>query len=541
MTSSASSAPLDSQTPQPSAPAPVNSHLRLQIALCMTSFLTAFMGSSLNVAMPFIAIDFNCAPENVTWMISGFTAASSSFLLSASALADRFGYLKIYQIGALCTGILSLGVALSPNLLTCVIMRLLQGVTISLVFCTAVALLSQRMPRELRASAIAYNVAAVYSGLTFSPILAGLLVDTLGWQSMFYITVVGLILSFYLTRSEDYDQPNTTRLPLWRMGFSFVIGMVTLLSISGYTSDPMLVNTLGLGLLLVGAFVFMEFKSSAPLLPVKFILKNRVLTFALLASLFHYLSSFSYTLLLSMHLQLIMSYSAAMTGLMLIIQPLLMVVFSSLAGKLTHKFGPQYITITGMLLCTAGILVLLALDPNSSLTLIFVSQVLCGTGFGLFSAPNTIIVMSSVQPQYYALASAVQSISRTVGQAMSTAILTALLHYAINAEVGTTLYVRELSASIHISLLISTAGYVLATIFCFCCLVARIHVKAEEQAAKKASEEAAAKETSAQAPAQDLAQASASSTATTMKTEPATEAAKQTSTQAETQDSPQSH
>ncbi len=538
MTSSASSAPLDSQTPQPSAPAPVNSHLRLQIALCMTSFLTAFMGSSLNVAMPFIAIDFNCAPENVTWMISGFTAASSSFLLSASALADRFGYLKIYQIGALCTGILSLGVALSPNLLTCVIMRLLQGVTISLVFCTAVALLSQRMPRELRASAIAYNVAAVYSGLTFSPILAGLLVDTLGWQSMFYITVVGLILSFYLTRSEDYDQPNTTRLPLWRMGFSFVIGMVTLLSISGYTSDPMLVNTLGLGLLLVGAFVFMEFKSSAPLLPVKFILKNRVLTFALLASLFHYLSSFSYTLLLSMHLQLIMSYSAAMTGLMLIIQPLLMVVFSSLAGKLTHKFGPQYITITGMLLCTAGILVLLALDPNSSLTLIFVSQVLCGTGFGLFSAPNTIIVMSSVQPQYYALASAVQSISRTVGQAMSTAILTALLHYAINAEVGTTLYVRELSASIHISLLISTAGYVLATIFCFCCLVARIHVKAEEQASKKTSEDATAQ---AQAQAQDPAQASASSTATTMAMEPATEATQQTSTQAETQDSPKSH
>lgn len=523
MTSPASGATLE-----PQAPAPVNSHVRLQIALCLTSFLTSFMGSSLNIAMPFIALDFNCAPENVTWMISGFTAASSSFLLSASALADRFGYLKIYQIGALCTGILSLGVALSPNLLTCVIMRLLQGITISLVFCTAVALLSQRMPRELRSSAIAYNVAAVYSGLTFSPILAGLLVDTLGWQSMFYITVVGLILSFYLTRSEEYDKPNTTRLPLWRMGFSFVIGMVTLLSISGYTSDPMLVNTLSLGLLLVGVFVFMEFKSSAPLLPVKFILKNRVLTFALLASLFHYLSSFSYTLLLSMHLQLIMGYAAAITGLMLIIQPLLMVVFSSLAGKLTHKFGPQYITITGMLLCTAGILVLLGLDPHSSLVLIFVSQVLCGTGFGLFSAPNTIIVMSSVQPQYYALASAVQSISRTVGQAMSTAILTALLHYAINAEVGTTLYVRELSASIHISLLISTAGYVLATIFCFCCLMARIKVKAEEKAAKEAAEKAAE---AAAAQAEEKAAEKASSTST--ETEPTTAATKQTSTQTE--------
>lgn len=452
-------------------------HIRLQIALCMTSFLTAFMGSSLNVAMPFIASDFLCAPENVTWMISGFTAASSSFLLSASALADRFGYLKIYQIGAVITGLLSLAVALSPNLLTCVMMRILQGMSIALVFCTAVALLSQRLPKSQRALAIAYNTASVYSGLTCSPILAGVLVDTIGWQSMFYITVVGLLFAFFLSRSEEYDRPYSNHLPIWRMLFSFAIGMVTLLSISGYTTNLLLLNSLYLGLFLVGGFLIMEYKARTPLLPIKFIISNRILTFALLAALFHYLASFSYTLLLAMHLQLIIGYNSATTGLILVVQPILMVLFSVIAGKLTHRYGQQYVNLIGLLFCTAGNCVLLELEPQSSIGIIFLSQILCGTGFGLFSAPNAVIVMNSVQAQYYALTSAIQAISRTVGQALSTAIFTALLHYVIHAEMGTARYISELSASIHISVLISLASYTLATIFCLCCFMARIHEK----------------------------------------------------------------
>lgn len=496
--SSAAPAPIQSQSatptaaPEPTAPNSQQNHLRLQIALCLTSFLTSFMGSSLNVAMPFIARDFLCAPENVTWMISGFTAATSSFLLSASALADRFGYLKIYQFGAVFTGLLSLAVALSPNLLTCVIMRTLQGVSISLVFCTAVALLSQRLPKSQRALAIAYNTAAVYSGLTCSPILAGVLVDTLGWQSMFYITVVGLLFAFYLSRSEAYDRPYSSHLPIWRMLFSFVIGMVTLLSISGYTTNPLLLNSVYLGLFLVGGFILMEYKTQAPLLPIKFILGNRILTFALLAVLFHYLASFSYTLLLAMHLQLIIGYNAATTGVTLVVQPILMVLFSVIAGKLTHRYGPQYVNLVGLILCTAGNCVLLGLDPQSNIGLVFLSQVLCGTGFGLFSAPNAVIIMNSVQPQYYALTSAVQAISRTVGQALSTAIFTALLHYVIHAETGTTLYVNELSTSIHISVLISLGSYTFATFFCFCCFIARMREKRNQNT--EATEATEAKE-----------------------------------------------
>ena len=167
-----------------------------------------------------------------------------------------------------------------------------------------------------------------------------------------------------------------------------------------------------------------------------------------------------------------------------LVQPFLMVLFSTLSGKLSHMVGPQYLTITGMTLCLTGVVVLFWLTPESSLALIFTAQVLLGIGFGLFSAPNTVIVMSSVAPQQYAMASAVQSISRTVGQATSMAILTALLHYTITATTGTSAYISELSGAIHLSLTISSLSYGVGLVFCLLCLKNRIAVVRARRAAE---------------------------------------------------------
>lgn len=470
----------------------MRTHLKLLIAMCMTAFLSSFMGSSLNIAMPYVAQDYNCPPENVTWMINAFTATTAAFLLSSSALADRFGYLKIFLLGIFTSAILSLGVALAPNLPLSSLLRALQGASMSLVFCTSMALISQRIEREHRAFAIAYYTSSVYAGLTFSPVIAGLIVDTLGWQTMFYITAAGFFLAFFLIRDQKQDTPVSNRLPLWRMICSFLIGLAILIALSGYTSDSRLLYLLAAGLVALVIYLVIEYRSSSPLLPLKFIMANRVLAYALLASIFHYFGSFIFTLLIAMHLQLIMGYPAATTGFILLLQPLLMVIFSSMSGKLSHMVGPQYITITGMSLCLCGILLLFTLEPASTLSLIFTAQVLLGIGFGLFSAPNTVIVMSSVKPQQYALASAVQSISRTVGQAASMAVLTALLHYMINAEVGTTLYIRELSYSIHISFNISAVSYCIGLTFCFCCLKNRIAVVRARKAAEAAAAATAA-------------------------------------------------
>lgn len=449
-------------------------HLKLLVAICMTSFLSSFMGASLSVAMPYVANDYHVSPENITWMINAFTASTAAFLLTASALADRFGYLKIFLVGSVIGALLSAGVALAPDLTTSSIIRGLQGVSFSLIFCTTMALISQRIPAEKRAFAIAYTVASVYAGLTFSPIISGILVETLGWQMMFYITAVGMLVSFSLACTAPKDKPLTNTLPYGRMFASFVIGLAILFGLSYYTSDTRVLYILIAAVVALIVYLVIEYKSEHPLLPAKFIYSNKVMRYALLAAAFHYFASFGFILLLAMHLQIILGYSATTVGMMLLLQPVLMVICSSCSGKLSHLVGPQYLTITGMSLCLIAILVLFTLEPNSPLYLIFIAQGILGVGFGIFSAPNTVIVMSSVDKRQYALASAVISIARTIGQAVSMAVITAIMHYLINAEPHTTLYVRELSYSIHFSFNVSAGAYCCGLIFCLLCLRSRV-------------------------------------------------------------------
>lgn len=449
-------------------------HIFLLISVCISSFFCSFMGASLNIAMPFMASDYGCSPENITWMLSSFTATSAAFLLAASALANRFGYLKIFLIGAFTSAVTSFMVGLTWDLLSGFTIRLIQGVCISLMFCTAMALISQRIPPKQRSFAIAYSVASVYAGLTFSPIIAGLIVDSFGWQVMFFGTGVCLMVAFFFAKTEKYDKPLRDTMQTGRMFLTFALGVLILLSLSYYTTDHRALYPLGAGLVLLIVYLWYEAKNQDPLFPVQYIVQNKVFRYALLAALFHYLASFSYTLLLAMHLQIVLGYSASHTGFILFLQPLFMVIFSSLSGKLSHVVGPQYLTITGMSLCTLSTIILLFLEPNSSLWLIFSSQVMMGIGFGLFSAPNTIIVMNSVEPKHFAMASAVQSISRTVGQATSMAVLTAIMHYFILAEQQTTLYIRELSYSIHFSFAFSTTAFVLGLLFCLMCMYNRM-------------------------------------------------------------------
>lgn len=444
----------------------------LLISTCLASFLCTFMGASLNVAMPFIAQDYNCAPEDVTWMINAFTTTSAAFLLSASALADRFGYLKIYLTGVFLSIIFTIAVGLSPNLLTSSLMRGLQGCSFALIFCTSIALVSQRVSKKRHAIAISYVIASVYSGLTFAPPVSGFLVEILSWQSMFFMTGAFLVVAFFLAKRAHYDQPQSTNsLPIYRMSITFVIGLVLLSSLAYYTSDFRMIYVMCFSAVALLFYIMYEFRSQKPLLPIRFILQNKILSYALVASLFHYFGSAVFILLLAMHLQIVLHLSASLTGAILLLQPLVMVITTYISGRLAHVVGVQFLTLCGISLCGASALALTSLTPNSSLFFIICCQVLMGLGFGLFSTPNTVIIMSSVDKTQYALASAVQSISRNVGQGISMALLTAIMHHFIDAMEGTTLYIRELSYAIYIEFSINSCIFIIALISSILCML----------------------------------------------------------------------
>ena len=151
---------------------------------------------------------------------------------------------------------------------------------------------------------------------------------------------------------------------------------------------------------------------------------NRAFAFSCLAALINYSATFAVTFILSLYLQYIKGFDPSAAGLVLIVQPLTMAVFSPIAGKLSDRIEPQKIASAGMAVTAAGLLGLSFLSFQTSLLYIVSDLLIIGFGFGLFSSPNMNAIMSSVEKKSYGIASGVVGSMRMLGQMFSMGIAT---------------------------------------------------------------------------------------------------------------------
>jgi Na+/melibiose symporter and related transporters len=143
-----------------------------------------------------------------------------------------------------------------------------------------------------------------------------------------------------------------------------------------------------------------------------------------IAALCSYLAIASLTTILNYHFQYVRGWNAQISGLMLIVTPIIMAIMAPNAGKLSDKIHPQKLAAIGMTITTIALLILIFLDVNMPLYLIVIAMIFQGIGMGLFTTPNTNAIMSSVPPNETPNASAAQSAMRTIGQAMSLGLMT---------------------------------------------------------------------------------------------------------------------
>ncbi len=432
-----------------------NENKFLIASICLSNFFSSFNGSAINIAIPNIANDFQVQPQSITWVINAFIITVAPFLLGASALARRFSCYRIYALGVFLGSISSLLITISPNFISLVLFRALQGLIFSLVFCTSVALITAKVDKDARAAFLAAATSAVYAGLSLSPILAGILTDNLGWTSLFYLTFIGHITSFFLIKKVSKDLAVTSDLAISKIFLSFIAGALFLYSLSIINTDKYAYIYLIISILLIALYIFMENNAKVHLLDLH-IFQNKTLNYALLASFFNYMSNFALTLLIAMHLELVQKLNATTTGLILIVQPIFMTIFSISTAKLTKKFGANNLCIAGMAIISVALYLLTTLKINSPLYIVYITQVIAGIGFGIFSAPNTNIVMSVVKKEFLASASALQALARNTGMAICMAIVTTILNSFIKVKDTNPLYVHELSESISLCFHIST-------------------------------------------------------------------------------------
>jgi len=397
------------------------------VIVAITSFMGTFLISSINIALPAIEQNFKLDAITLSWVVTSFLLATAMFLLPAGRWGDLSGIRRLFKYGILAFTLTSLLCALSTSGAWLITFRFVQGMGAALTMTTGPAILITAFAPKHRGRVLGISVAAVYIGLAVGPFFGGLLTQSLGWRSIFYVSsALGLattIIGLRFLGKDEPAHPDTKRID-FKGTFFYMLGLITLTY--GASSIPSLAgwSLIGGGILSLGIFWVLESRSSGPVIDTKLYMRNRLFAYSNLAALINYSATFAIVFLLSLYLQKLQGLSPGKAGTILVAQPIMMAVFSPMAGRLSDHIQPRYLSTLGMIMTTVGLGALAMLSATTPQWLIVMILLWVGLGFAFFSSPNMNTIMSSVNKTQYGLASGSAATMRVVGQIVSMTVAT---------------------------------------------------------------------------------------------------------------------
>ncbi len=426
------------------------------------SFLTPFMGSSVNLALPSIGDELGVNAVTLNWIVSSYMLTTSVFLLPAGRIGDILGRKKIFTAGLIIFTLTMILLTFTPGIKWLIGVRVLQGVGGAMMFGTNMAILTSVFPAGERGRAMGINVTAVYAGLASGPFLGGLLTRYLGWRSIFAFLVPMGIISLIMIRRKMKGEWAEAKGESFDWPGAVIYGTSIAAMIYGFSKLPTVAGwiiTAG-GLLLVPLFIMREKRTLHPLFDLTLISGNRVFAFSSLAALIHYAATSAIGFFLSLFLQYIKALGPRDAGFVLMSWPVTMALISTAAGKLSDSHNPGVIASIGMTITSAGLIMLCFITAETSVLFIVAVLVIMGAGFSLFSSPNSNAIMSSVEKRQLGNASGMLGTMRNVGQTFSMAIALMLLAlYMGQAKIDPGNYPQLLNAM--------RSGFLIFSILCF--------------------------------------------------------------------------
>jgi EmrB/QacA subfamily drug resistance transporter len=433
------------------------------IIASLGSFITPFMVSSINIALPAIGKEFRTDAVLLSWVATSYLLAAAVSLVPFGKLADIYGRKKVYMIGISLFTITSFLSAVSISAPMLIFFRVFQGAGSAMVFATGIAILTSVYPIEERGKVLGIAVAAVYTGLTCGPFFGGFLTHHFNWRSIFIINIPfgGVILVLIFSKLKD--EWKGTEGQTFDLTGSIIYGTGIFAFMYGFTilPQPLSMILILTGLVGLTAFVKWETVVLSPVFEINLFRNNRTFAFSCLAALINYGATFAVSFLLSLYLQYIKGLSPQNAGMVLVSTPVMMAIFSPLAGRLSDSVEPRVIASLGMSLTALGLMLLILLDSNTVLIYIIASLMILGFGFALFSSPNMNAIMSSVDKRFYGIASASVGTMRLLGQMLSMGIATLIFALFIGRAQVSPEYYPALIKSVR-------AAFAVFSVLCIC-------------------------------------------------------------------------
>lgn len=389
--------------------------------------------SIVNIALAKIGADLGTPVAGLQWVVDAYALAFAALLLSAGALGDQIGARKGFIIGFAAFVVASLGCGLAPGPIALIVARTTQGIGAALLVPCSLALLNQAAAGDarLRARAVSLWTAAGSVAMAVGPVLGGLLVDTLGWRSIFLINIPIGIVGIFLT--QLFVQESATRHHTFDPAGQFLaivalLGLVgAVISSEGTGFSPTVCSALIIAIISGAGFVLVESRASRPMLPLDFF-RQPTFTAATLVGLAVNFTLYGVIFVLGLYLQRIRGYSPVITGLAFLPFPIALLFSNLSAGSLSKRFNLRSLMVTGLLIGAAGYWLLRSLDTGTPYLWMLLGFIVIPLGVGLAVPSMTTALLTTVPASRSGVASGVLNSVRQSGGALGVAVYGALLN-----------------------------------------------------------------------------------------------------------------
>ncbi len=427
---------------------------KIIIAGLLASFLTPFVRSSVNVALPTMAIDLNLTAVFLTWLPTLYLLVTAVLYIPFGRLGDLYGRKRIFQYGLIIFSVSSFVSAFSISGEMLIVVRIFQSIGNAMIFANLYAIITSAFPANERGGVLGIISIGVFGGLIFGPILGGYMTEMVGWRLLFVLdSLIGLLAVLVISRFK-YEWVEAKNEKFDILGAIILSISLTILIYSFSTFDEKygLFLTIA-GIIGLSIFYMVEKRTKFPLIPME-LFNNKTFTFGNITAFINYGVFIPVTFLLNLYFQYFKGYDPFTAGLLIAIPSMAMIVVSPLAGRLADRTDPTTLTTAGMVLTTIGLAIMTTAGPNTHLLVELSSIIIFGCGVGLFYSPNTKTVISSVEKKYFGVATATLTNMRSLGQTFGMGIAMLMISIFIGKVDISPANYMELGESIKTTLII---------------------------------------------------------------------------------------
>ena len=414
-------------------------------AMCFALFMIMLDNTVVNVALPSIQRGLHASTSSLEWTVNAYTLTFAVVLVTGGRLGDLFGRRRMFLFGVVVFGLSSLLIALSRSDTWLIAFRAVQGIGSGFMMPVTLSIISNTFDVHERGRAIGTWAGVSAMALAIGPVLGGLLVEDVSWQSIFILNVPVAIaaigVTLFATRESrdetairEVDIPGVASLTL---GLAALVLALVKSNAWGWGSTRV-IALFAIALLALAAFVVIEPRRRAPMVQFSFFRSRSYFganVVAFIVSFVMFATFFS----LALYMQDILHFSPLQTGLRFLPTTLVVMFAGPISGRLADRIGPRLLMTGGLIAVSASMFWMTGITTHSSYGFLVVSFLLQGLGIGFVMSPMSTAAMNAVDRTKAGVASGILNMTRMVGSTFGVAALGAVIATVGRSQLSTRL------------------------------------------------------------------------------------------------------